>query len=68
MTKIDRGDEDFVGGKIVPLYGHSAHRPFLGRPFNVSARNPSSCFSHMTIWFQLAPVWATISKLLIPKS
>jgi len=40
MTKIDRGYEDFVGGKIVPLYGHSAHSPFLGRPFNVSGSEP----------------------------
>jgi hypothetical protein len=23
------------------------------------ARNPSSCLSHTTSWFQLAPVWST---------
>jgi hypothetical protein len=28
---------------------------------------PSNCRSQCLIWFQLAPVWSTISKSLIPK-
>ena len=37
------------------------------RPYHHVGRSSCSCLSHRAIWFQLAPVWSTISKSLILK-